>query len=499
MQNTRYYLLTLLLTLLFASCQKDSSNTPSDTREIEIELTMPEAASLDAIPYKLHYYWQIGDLINLRIQAGGQETTLQQVAPKLSSDGLRATIKVTLPTGMPTSGLTIQGEVVDKPSTTPTLIAYTAPLPSKEDKNRFNLRKSGIKGPLYINQSGLSASNGTISLQLSTVGYFSLIEFYNQSTNPYKLPKELTLTSNTPWLRQTREPAYDYTRHTFRGEKNQKELPLTTHEQTLRPKENYRLLLWLPEKPTNTAIKIKDNAPQGQAIPFEQELSIAYTKEGVLALVPGLLTPTPADTSRGGDPYFTFDDIQYWIGSGSKRVALLIDWHLKGEQEALVWGYRFDGEKSTGDMLEEIANSDPRLYLAIGQSGSFGGFVLFGIAYQTKPTAQPLQIIYKEKPLTLKSRNVFFINANGDDKKAPDLLTITDPTAKWQHGWLTNGYWAYLHKDTRLAKFGYSSTGMWTTDLKDNSWHALCFSSLTNGSQKGDNISPTFTPAPTKK
>lgn len=45
-----------------------------------------------------------GDLINLHIQAGEQETTPTASSPKLSSDGLRATIKVTLPTGMPTSG-----------------------------------------------------------------------------------------------------------------------------------------------------------------------------------------------------------------------------------------------------------------------------------------------------------------------------------------------------------------------------------------------------------
>ena len=50
---------------------------------------------------------------------------------------------------------------------------------------------------------------------------------------------------------------------------------------------------------------------------------------------------------------FTFDDIEFWVGSGANRAALVIDWvEDTTEPPALVWGYRWDGAANGRDMLQ---------------------------------------------------------------------------------------------------------------------------------------------------
>ena len=60
------------------------------------------------------------------------------------------------------------------------------------------------------------------------------------------------------------------------------------------------------------------------------------------------------------DASFSFDDIQFWVGSGSKRAALVIEWHDGNRPDAMVWGYRWDGEATGHDMIVAIAQADPR-------------------------------------------------------------------------------------------------------------------------------------------
>ena len=41
---------------------------------------------------------------------------------------------------------------------------------------------------------------------------------------------------------------------------------------------------------------------------------------------------------------FTFEDIEYWVGSGANRAALVIDWDDNSiETPALAWGFCWDG------------------------------------------------------------------------------------------------------------------------------------------------------------
>ncbi len=62
----------------------------------------------------------------------------------------------------------------------------------------------------------------------------------------------------------------------------------------------------------------------------------------------------------------SFDDIQFWVGTGSNRSALVIDFHDGGigtsNQESFVWGFRWDTPDTTGeDLIAAIASADPNL------------------------------------------------------------------------------------------------------------------------------------------
>jgi len=60
---------------------------------------------------------------------------------------------------------------------------------------------------------------------------------------------------------------------------------------------------------------------------------------------------------------FTFDDIEFWVGSGANRAAMVIDWDDSSQATpALAWGFRWDGEAFENDMLVAIVSADDRLF-----------------------------------------------------------------------------------------------------------------------------------------
>lgn len=54
-------------------------------------------------------------------------------------------------------------------------------------------------------------------------------------------------------------------------------------------------------------------------------------------------------------PVVSFDDITYWVGSGSNRAALVIDWNDGTSVESYAWGFRWNGTATGEDMLRAIA------------------------------------------------------------------------------------------------------------------------------------------------
>ena len=54
-----------------------------------------------------------------------------------------------------------------------------------------------------------------------------------------------------------------------------------------------------------------------------------------------------------------FADIRFWVGSGMKESAVVVDW---GDGDApLAWGYRWDGDAVAADALRAVVGADTRL------------------------------------------------------------------------------------------------------------------------------------------
>jgi len=85
----------------------------------------------------------------------------------------------------------------------------------------------------------------------------------------------------------------------------------------------------------------------------------------------------------------SFEDIQFWAGSGANHAALVLEFGDGSDRWSIAWGYRWDGVASMQDMLFSLAGSitgsaeapppasgsDPRLAVDVGFFEGFGFFV----------------------------------------------------------------------------------------------------------------------------
>jgi hypothetical protein len=53
----------------------------------------------------------------------------------------------------------------------------------------------------------------------------------------------------------------------------------------------------------------------------------------------------------------SFDDIDYWVGTGPNRAALVIQWNDDISPGALAWGYRWSGNATGLDMINAVAGN----------------------------------------------------------------------------------------------------------------------------------------------
>ena len=71
-------------------------------------------------------------------------------------------------------------------------------------------------------------------------------------------------------------------------------------------------------------------------------------------------------TSAQASESFSFDDIHYWIGEGTNRAGIVIDWNNGRPRSSLAWGVRWNGVSTNlTTWLKRLAHEDRRLYAVV--------------------------------------------------------------------------------------------------------------------------------------
>jgi len=141
-----------------------------------------------------------------------------------------------------------------------------------------------------------------------------------------------------------------------------------------------------------------------------------------------------------------FDSIQFWVGSGSNRAAMVIDWK-DTSQSSFAWGYRWNGAASGYDMISAIAgNIGTNLTPAVPDGTGDVALTLFTKAFSFGLVVDTFR--YQFGLVTLAEGGF-------------------DPN--------TAGYWAYYTADgitTLPGVWESSNVGMTDRVLANNSWDA---------------------------
>ena len=232
---------------------------------------------------------------------------------------------------------------------------------------------------------------------------------------------------------------------------------------------------------------------------------------------------TKQESQLRADASFTFDDIQYWVGNGSNKAALVIEWHDGNRPDAIVWGYRWDGEATGHDMIVAIAQADPRLVLLTQYTG-WMGYTIDGIGYGESrlnisydlegAKSEPKNAFKFEPPIT----NPLLGQTSHPEHPAEDVAAAIRQGVQtgviyhpinaerygypsydydywscsngihWQAGWYY-GYWSYFVRSSQTSNFSYSGLGATSRVLTDGCWDVWSWNGNMNtseGTQPGD-------------
>jgi hypothetical protein len=197
-----------------------------------------------------------------------------------------------------------------------------------------------------------------------------------------------------------------------------------------------------------------------------------------------LIAIIAASASSASGQSFTFDDIQFWVGSGSNRAALAIDWLDSSTQpQALVWGYRWNGTAHGSDMFTAVVAADPRLYAKLGASPA--NRAVYGLGYNANGNGT----------FGISDDTVF--DSQGFAFTDPaDLAAATDSGDYYAEGWFT-GFWHYgVASNNPYGGGNWSdiASGMSGRTLADGAWDSWTFSPTFNFTSFAKN--PVAAPSP---
>lgn len=188
------------------------------------------------------------------------------------------------------------------------------------------------------------------------------------------------------------------------------------------------------------------------------------------------------DSSRAA----TFDDVQYWVGSGANKAAFVIDWNDGKSAESLLWGYRWNGAATGLDMFQAIVNADPRLFAHVGSYA--WGTAILGIGFDLNNNGN-----FGVTPALSFNGGGLFNSTSPNDARA-----AIEAGDHYVEGW-NSGYWEYFNKASTVDAWASASAGIADRALSDGVWDGLNFNLgfAFPGAAPGEPVAVTAVPEPT--
>ena len=216
---------------------------------------------------------------------------------------------------------------------------------------------------------------------------------------------------------------------------------------------------------------------------------------------------------------FSFDSIDFWVGDGENRAAIVLTWHdtNKTVPDNMVWGYRWSADVDTISglsLFEAVMKADPRLIGLVQYTGWMGS-TINGIGYSEFRSDVEVTFDYEgasakfkypydketteEMAATAISEgeddgviyHPFDANISGGPYYDYDYWTAsTASNVHWFAGWYS-GYWSYFVRDSYTQDFSYSGYGASSRKVQNGTWDAWSWNSFmgtTSGTEPGDNL-----------
>ena len=191
----------------------------------------------------------------------------------------------------------------------------------------------------------------------------------------------------------------------------------------------------------------------------------------------------------------SFDDIQFWTGSGPNRSALMIQWRDQKTPSALVWGFQWSSNTTLDTMIDTLASESLGLYSRIDSDGSMGT-AYFGFGFDTGRDGS-FGVSGAQNAsgdlITLSFTSGIFDGSTGYGYNGPFSSISAGPNNtldRYQEGWMDNGYWELFSAQNSASPAWASNWTGGTQTIENNTWYAFSLSA-----EDGTSIQPDLSAA----
>lgn len=177
-------------------------------------------------------------------------------------------------------------------------------------------------------------------------------------------------------------------------------------------------------------------------------------------------------TTAGVASATDFEEIEFWVGDGPNRAAMVVDWSedpLSGP--SLVWGFRFLGPSTGADMLQAVLRADPRFYAKLNslEQPDDLGLSVNGLGYDWNG----------DGALPLAEGTQFDASGIATVESPSDFEAAADADDAYAEGWFAAGFWTYATAASSpfvdasaWEDFQFGASGR---ELTDGHWDAWTF------------------------